>query len=75
MPKTIKIICDQCKRDITYTGNCEDYKLVLSNESIPHNPECSAVTCMASYPHIDHDVYFCNARCLKDWVINNIYKE
>ena len=31
MQKT-EITCDGCGRDLTYTGNCEDYRLALVND-------------------------------------------
>lgn len=66
MGKEIKIICDGCGRDITYTGNSIDWRLALRNEEIPSYS--GTVTDMYIPPQIDKDVYFCGIECLKKWL-------
>ena len=65
MPRTVEIKCDGCGRDLTSTGNCEDYRLALIVERIPSRG--GAVTAMAVYPPISQNAYFCGLSCLKDW--------
>lgn len=64
--KEIKIICDSCDRDITYTGNSIDYRLALKNERIQSKE--GAVTDMMVYPILDDDLYFCGKGCLKKYI-------
>lgn len=64
--KTIKIDCDTCKRDITYTGNSIDWRLAIHNEQVPSRG--GSVTDMMIYPIFDSDYYFCSDRCFRDWV-------
>lgn len=66
MGKDITITCDCCNADLTVTGNCEDYRLTLTVEHIPSWG--GAVTAMAAWPPLSHDAYFCNIKCLKDWI-------
>ncbi len=75
MGKVTTVTCDRCDRDITYTGNCIDYRVTLINEAIPRNPKHNSFTLMQIYPYLENNVYFCNTRCLKDWVMNNIFKD
>lgn len=60
-----KITCDACERDLTYTGNCVEYRLALNVESIPANS--GFVTLMHLSPDIDGSKHFCGLRCLKKW--------
>lgn len=64
MGKTVKIECDGCGRDLTTTGNCVDYRLHLSNESIPGWG--GVVTSMYLTPILDNDLYVCSRGCLVD---------
>ena len=65
--KELKITCDQCGEDITTTGNCVDYRIVLANQSIPSLG--GVVTAMDILPHLKHDYYyFCSTDCLKEKV-------
>ena len=66
MGKTVQIICDGCAHDITTTGNCEDYRLVLLAESKPGYGG-GAYTSMAISPPVDRAFYFCGLQCLDHW--------
>ena len=66
MPKTEKIICDQCGADLTSTGNSVDWRISVRSEQIP--PRVGTVTYVVITPSLDQDAYFCNAECLVDWV-------
>lgn len=70
MPRHETITCDHCSRDITSTGNCEDYRIALLNQHIPSVG--GWVTAMAAYPHLKQNSYFCSADCLKKWVEKNL---
>lgn len=67
MGKTATITCDGCCRDLTYTGNSVDYRLVLGSEAKPIEPGPGAVTDMMIYPPIDRTHYFCGLHCLDKW--------
>jgi hypothetical protein len=67
MPREVKVTCDQCGRDITSTGNCEDWRLALVNERIPHYGRGTS-TLMSIQRCLDKDYYFCGFMCLKTWV-------
>lgn len=73
MPKEIKIICDCCANDLTYTSNYEDYYLVLSSShKLPwfaqKGERSGAVTCMLIEPPIKENRYFCGLECLNKWM-------
>ena len=63
-----KVTCDGCEKDLTYTGNCEDWRLVLANQAIPQPPGDGFVTLMAAYPPVDRTHHFCDLACLKAWL-------
>lgn len=66
MAKTTTVECDGCGADLTYTGNCEDYRLALLNQNIPSRG--GFVTMLGKYPSIkDGDKYFCGLKCLDQW--------
>lgn len=68
MQKT-EITCDGCGKDLTYTGNCVDYRLALYNENIQSRGV--AVTAMMKRPRIKRDAHFCGVRCLRLWLDKN----
>ena len=61
----IQVSCDGCARDLSSTGNCQDYRLVLKSESLPQRS--SFVTLMAISPPIGRPHHFCSLRCLDRW--------
>jgi hypothetical protein len=65
MTAKTEIKCDGCGRDITYTGNCEDWRLVLSNEAM--GSRGGFVTAMAKYRPVSHTHHFCGMTCLDYW--------
>lgn len=70
MARTETVTCDQCGANLTSTGNCEGWRIVLANQRIPSRG--SVVTAMAKYPHLNQDYYFCGTRCLSEWAKKNI---
>jgi hypothetical protein len=71
MSKTRPVItCDACGNDLTSSGNMEDYRIVLGNESVPSRG--GVVTCMGAYPALkDGDKHFCEIECLRKWFDEN----
>lgn len=62
------IRCDGCGKDLTFTTNTYDYRLVLRAEEIPRNPACKGlVTDMHIPPGIERDHYFCDKDCVVRW--------
>jgi len=68
MMENIKITCDNCERDITYTGNSIDWRIALINERVPISPDLTCVADMMIYPPLKHDCHFCGKECLKSWI-------
>lgn len=71
------ITCDHCGEDITVTGNCEDYRLVLESESrtpwyVLEGKTGGFVTAMAMQPPISRPHHFCGFRCLKEWAVAGV---
>ncbi len=67
MTEQTKITCDLCSKDLTFTGNCVDYRLKLMDEIIP--PYGSSVTAMMRYPSLkDGSRHFCGIVCLRGWM-------
>lgn len=68
MTTTMSITCDTCENDITYTGNCEEWRLSLKAEPVGPPPGASgAVTAMHVPRPIARDMHFCGIRCLAAW--------
>jgi hypothetical protein len=66
MGRDTKVTCDQCAHDLTYTGNCEDWRLVLDYEA---QEFCGgAVTSMAISPPLNRAYIFCGLGCLASWL-------
>lgn len=66
--KKVEILCDQCQDDLTYTSNCDDYRLSLRSEALEHRDSTLPVTLMAKFPDIEREHHFCGLTCLKRWV-------
>lgn len=60
-----EVICDVCGKDITTTGNCEDYRIAISVERIPSRGP--AVTLIAIDPPLDEPLHFCSRDCWRIW--------
>lgn len=73
MGKDLKITCDNCGRDITWTDSSEDYRIILGIESIHANT--SMVYDVAISPALNRTYYFCGAyqpNCLLTWAKNDM---
>ena len=71
MGVTTKYLCDNCGRDLTYTGNSVDYRTVLSYESkAPWYIEKGEMggTDMMILPYPETKKCFCGKRCLTEWL-------
>jgi hypothetical protein len=66
--KTTIVVCDACGHDLTETGNCEDYRVLLCSERIPSWD--GIVTAMAAYPEFPHALHFCSRVCLMKHLTN-----
>lgn len=71
MAEQHKITCDGCGADLTSTGNCVDYRLALTNQSIPTTG--GFVTAMGKYPAMDSNAHFCGLACLDLWTDRRRY--
>jgi hypothetical protein len=65
MGRDTLVTCDTCGKDITHTGNCVDYRLVLKSEAIPPRPGGGSVTAMMVYPPVSREYVFCGLDCLR----------
>ncbi len=65
-PKTTTILCDNCERDLSSSGNSIDYRIALLNQGIPSRG--GFVTDVMLYPHLEHDRYFCGVRCMRKFL-------
>lgn len=69
MSELRRVVCDFCNRDLTFTGNTTEYRIVLRDEAIPSRG--GAVTDMLMYPHIDGGPkHFCRWKCLWEWFVH-----
>ncbi len=75
MGKTTTILCDQCEKDITCTGNTYQYRIVLGDESMPRCPGDGCVTLMHLPPYFKQTRYFCGAECFWDWCRERLRKQ
>lgn len=64
--KKVEVFCDNCGSDLTWTSNCEGWRLALINDPIPNKG--GLVTSMNVYPHLDKNCHFCSTSCLQKWV-------
>jgi hypothetical protein len=62
---TVKINCNHCGNDLTYTGNSVEYRIAVVVEQMPHAPDTGVVTDLGlSPPFRDRVLHFCNRVCL-----------
>lgn len=60
----IKISCDYCEQDLTFTTNCMGYGIKMEN--FPIQPYVGAVTAMMVNPPLESSpLYFCGIGCLR----------
>ena len=57
------VICDNCGKDITSTGNSIDYRIRLEAVTLPITPGLTMVTDMMVHPPVKSGD-FCGTRCL-----------
>lgn len=60
-----EVLCDQCGKDLTDTGNSEDYRIKVSVDGIPTRLGIGFVTDMAVGRPLARTYYFCDLRCLR----------
>lgn len=72
MSETTEIKCDECGTDLTYTGNCADYYLVVSSAGkspwyLREGLDGGVLTAMAAYPPVNRTHHFCDLKCMDGW--------
>lgn len=67
--KNTQVHCDECGADITYTGNCDGFRVVLSSEAMQHEPGCNVVTDVYVTPQFPQPRHFCGEKCLVRWIL------
>lgn len=70
----IKIICDYCDKDLVYTSNQVDYRIVLLQELKSHKPGIQCLTHLHIYPKLERIYIFCDKKCLKEFINNRELK-
>ena len=66
MGQEIKIICDNCNRDLTYSMGGYDHCLMLKDRKF--GPNSSIVLDYYMNPLLESDKFFCGFGCLKKWI-------
>jgi len=66
MSRKMKILCDNCESDLTYSRGGYDHCLILSDRK--YGPYCDMIIDYYIYPIIDEDKFFCGIGCLKKWL-------
>ncbi len=62
-----RINCDLCGCDLSITGNCMDWRVLVKSEAI--SPEVgAAVTDMWIDPPVAKNAHFCGLGCLQRWL-------
>ncbi len=69
--KITTVTCDTCQRDISSTNNVQEYRILLRDESMPHQGRHGTVTDMNPTEWIGNDRHFCSGKCLREWVLKN----
>ena len=62
----IKLLCDHCKTDLTYSRGGYDHCLRLSDRKF--GPDSCAVADYYMEPLLDDEKIFCGFACLKKWL-------
>lgn len=58
-------ICDSCKKDLSSTTNCMDYRIKVESENI--QPVSGFVSLMNASPHFYDALHFCGKVCLRNY--------
>lgn len=69
------IICNACGKDVTSTGNCEDWRLALTAQAklpwyVAEGLGGGMVTTMAIPKPLNGTKHFCDLGCLEKWIGN-----
>jgi hypothetical protein len=62
----MKYLCDNCEKDLTYSGGCIDHCLKLSDRH--YGPSSDFVFDVYIYPLLKEDLFFCGFGCLEKWI-------
>ena len=63
---TIKIICDNCKNDLSFSAGSYEHSLILKDRHF--GPSTDMVYDFYFYPFLEEDKNFCGFACLKKWL-------
>ncbi len=66
----VKITCDKCGANLTWTDNCDDYLIVVESDRIPSRGP--TVTLMHVTPQIKRKLHFCGLACMKPYVMEKL---
>lgn len=64
---TLKITCNACENDLTYTANYLDYRIRVTCEKMPTKALVNDVMFPAPF---DVDLHFCSKGCLQKYMIH-----
>lgn len=72
MASKTEIICDQCGKDLTYTGYSAEYRLVLGSEPLApwfmkDHADGGALKMMSLPRPVDRTYHFCKLKCMDAW--------
>lgn len=71
---SVAVLCDNCKADISYTKQIDDYRLVLRCEGRATDPSIRMIEGGIFDPNdfveppIDRKHHFCHLGCLAMWI-------
>lgn len=65
----VTIHCDTCYKNISPYVTCDParYILKVQSENIARRNEMGAINAVMVYPIIEHDLYFCDIKCMKSY--------
>lgn len=65
------VTCDApgCGKDLTATGNCDDYRIAVGVERLPARSDI--VTAMHVPRPLDREYHFCDFACLYKWAVSH----
>jgi len=69
MPKTVKITCDNCEKDLTTVeSGYDEFRLCLSSEMIHNTSQFRYASFPIKNKLTSSSSYFCDGKCLKEWL-------
>ena len=59
--------CDACKKDLTFTSNAREYRLVVMAQPMLGMPGNTPDRASVKASPLDEPLHFCDTKCLKTW--------